>query len=118
MKKILIVFLLVCAILFMPGIASAHEVYVLTPQQINQNLHTSLNIFASLGSTSNLLWFFFFMFAAITSLSISFIISFSQWGVQTAKKVEKLSKFALPIIRIVFGVSLIYSAHYSSLFGP
>jgi uncharacterized membrane protein YphA (DoxX/SURF4 family) len=119
MMKSFIVFLLLLATLSVPTIASAHEVYVLTAQQIDSDLHvTSLNVFASLSSTVNLLWFLFFASSAITSLSISFIFSFSRWGISIANGIKKLSKFALPIVRVVFGVSLIYSAHFGSLFGP
>ncbi|HSW88423.1 MAG TPA: DoxX family protein [Candidatus Saccharimonadales bacterium] len=118
MKKILII-LLLFFVLFLPRTVFAHEVYVLTDSQIDTDLHMhSLNVFSSLNSVANLLWFLFFAACAIISLSISFVISFSRWGIAVAKKIKRFDKFALPIIRVVFGISLIYSAHYTSLFGP
>ncbi|HSW96856.1 MAG TPA: hypothetical protein VLF89_03445 [Candidatus Saccharimonadales bacterium] len=118
MKKVLIIALLFF-VLFLPQSAFAHEVYVLTDSQIDADLHMhSLNVFSSLNSMANLLWLLFFAGCAVISLTISFVISFSRWGIAVAKKIKRFDKFALPIIRIVFGISLIYAAHYTSLFGP
>lgn len=118
-RFVLFVLIIGMAMLWVPHGALAHEVYVLTPQQINQDLqiHT-LNVFSSLNSINSISWFLFFAILAITSLFISFVVSFSRWGRQTAVSIEKFAKFALPIIRIVFGISLIYSAYFNSLFGP
>jgi uncharacterized membrane protein YphA (DoxX/SURF4 family) len=117
MKKILpLLFLLLC--LSFPHAASAHEVYVLTSSQIAHDLHDhSLNLLDAIDSPNSLFWFLFFMFFAITTLTISFFISFSKWGISTTKLIEKYKRFAFPVIRVVFGISLLYSAHYQSLFG-
>ncbi len=101
-----------------PQTAFAHEVYVLTPSQISKDLVVPMNVFSSLLSTTNLMWFGFFGLCAIISLSISFFVSYSKWGVGVTKLIEKYSKFALPVIRVVLGISLLYSAYFHVLFGP
>lgn len=119
MKKTLLVILLFFSGLFIPNTASAHEVYVLNHSQIAHDLQVNtINVFSSLTSLQNILWLLLFSLLVVISLSLSFRISFSVWGIHTAKTIERLSKFALPIIRVVFGVSLIYSAYYHCLFGP
>lgn len=119
MKKIFAICLFFISFLLFPRVVSAHEVYVLSDTQIQHDLHdTSLNVFHAINSFSDTVWFLFFALFAITTLFISFVISYSKWGIHAANIIEKLSHFAFPVIRIVFGVSLIYSAHYHSLFGP
>src|SRR2546423_10806610 len=103
MKKVLI-FAVLFFLLALPHTAFAHEVYVLKDSQIATDLHvTSLNVFSSLTSSGNLIWLLFFAACAVISLSVSFLISFSRWGIAVAKKIKRFDKFALPIIRIVFG---------------
>jgi uncharacterized membrane protein YphA (DoxX/SURF4 family) len=117
-KKLLTVLLLLGFLSF-PHTASAHEVYVLNATQIDHDLHdNSLNLLHAIDSPNSLFWYLFFMFFAITTLTISFFVSFSKWGIKTTKLIEKYSRFAFPIIRVIFGISLIYSGHYHSLFGP
>jgi len=119
MKKLPSIFILLFVLLSVAQPVSAHEVYVLTSSQISHDLQVqNLNVFSSLISNINKLWFLFFAAAAVISLSVSFFVSFSRWGAKAARTIEKLSKFALPLIRIVFGIALISSAYHHSLFGP
>lgn len=119
MKKFLPAIVLLLLLISFPPLTHAHEVYVLSPNAISADVQsTSINVFSSLSTPLNIVWFFFFAFLALASLSISFRISFSKWGLAMTKRVEKLRDFAFPIIRIVFGISLIFSATHASLFGP
>lgn len=118
-KKLPSILILLFVLLSVAQPVSAHEVYVLTASQIAHDLQVqNLNVFSSLIPTVNKLWFLLFAAAAVISLLISFFISFSHWGTKTARTIEKLSKVALPLIRIVFGIALISSAYHHSLFGP
>jgi uncharacterized membrane protein YphA (DoxX/SURF4 family) len=115
---VLIVLLLGIALLY-PNTISAHEVYVLHPSDIQKDLTVSdINVLAALNSMTNLLWLVFFATIAVISLSVSFVFSFSKWGLAMTTKVEKFRDLAFPLIRIVFGISLISSATHASLFGP
>jgi uncharacterized membrane protein YphA (DoxX/SURF4 family) len=118
-KGLILLVFLIGITLLLPNTVSAHEVYVLHPSDIQKDLTVSdIHVFSSLTSTTNLLWLLFFAAIAVISLSVSFVFSFSKWGLTMTNRVEKFRYLALPIIRIVFGISLISSATHASLFGP
>jgi uncharacterized membrane protein YphA (DoxX/SURF4 family) len=101
-----------------PAIASAHEVYVLGPDEIHTGLSTApFSEWQTLLANSGqfLLWAFI---GALVVFCV-FFISLSRILEKALKPYfKKLPRYAPLISRITIGLSLIAGAYYSAMFGP
>jgi hypothetical protein len=104
--------------LFLPALASAHEVYVLTPDEIQHDL-----------ATPGFSWWdviqgdmHHFMFWAFIAVLVVLII----FGISIIRPLERammpffdgLKKYALHITRITVGVAFLAAAYYGAAYGP
>ena len=97
----------------------AHEVYVLSPDKIDKGIADhSVNIFNALSSSYNV--FLFFVCAGLLALIVlaALYLRSTTPFVRLGKTVDKSSAWALVVIRVAFGASLLFSAANSSLYGP
>ncbi len=104
--------------LSLPAFRFAHEVYVLSPTQVTADRQTHLDFFSPLHSSHNLK--IFLLYSLITLAAMAVLI----W-LKTMRPVQKLGAFidraglwAPDLIRVVFGLSLIFSGLHNALFGP
>ncbi len=107
----------ICA-LALPSIASAHEVYVLSPAVIQEALtKPGLPFFAVI--SANLGHFFFWSFISVWAFFTILSISLSK-GVERAIEpaLRRLKPFAPLVARMTLGISIIASAYMNALFGP
>ncbi|MBY0472668.1 DoxX family membrane protein [Patescibacteria group bacterium] len=111
-------FLLSVATLCAPIIASAHEVYVLTPEEIREGISTPA--FSELDvAFSNVDQFMFWTFVGLLLVSTVFFISLWHWFEdRTAPLFAKIRPYAPAVARIALSVSLLAGAYYDALFGP
>jgi uncharacterized membrane protein YphA (DoxX/SURF4 family) len=103
----------------MPFQLFAHEVYVLSPDKIDRGMTDhSINIFNALSSSHNM--FLFFLCAGLGALIVltAFYLRSITPFVSLGKTIDKSSAWALVVIRVAFGASLLFSAANSSLYGP
>lgn len=113
----MIAFITVVA-LFFPFIASAHEVYVLSPDitaaAIAEPPFSEWSVLLA-----NLNQFFFWAFAGAVLVLIVFVISISK---PIERKLDpylaKLPRHAPTVGRVTIGVSFVAAAYYEALFGP
>lgn len=101
-----------------PAAASAHEVYVLEPQEVYSGL--SLPSFSGLQvAFSNADQFILWAFIAVLVVSTVFFISLWHWFERyTAPLLSKIRPYAPDIGRIALSLSLLAGAYYGALFGP
>jgi uncharacterized membrane protein YphA (DoxX/SURF4 family) len=101
-----------------PGIASAHEVYVLTPAEIALGLATPP--FSPIDvMLQNLGSFFFWGFVCALTVGVIFGISVVRpWEKFFNPLFTRLKKYAPAITRITIGISFITAAYHQALFGP
>jgi uncharacterized membrane protein YphA (DoxX/SURF4 family) len=96
-----------------------HEVYVLEPEKIKTGLNDhSVHVFDALSTTKNVQ--LFFLFAGLIALLVlaALYLSYTQTFKRLGKKLDSSSSWALVVIRIAFGMSLILSATNNALYGP
>lgn len=97
----------------------AHEVYVLTPQDILTDMQQfSPNPFMALVDSGNIKLFILFSLATLLILGLALYLKSTKFMQKVGKIIDKASVFAPDIIRIAFGASLILSATHNSIFGP
>ncbi|MEK7603038.1 MAG: hypothetical protein AAB459_02220 [Patescibacteria group bacterium] len=97
----------------------AHEVYVLNSEKIKTGLNDhSVHVFDALNSAKNVRLFLLFSGIIALLVLIALILSFKTFFIRIGKKLDKSSSWALVVIRIAFGASLILSAVNNSLYGP
>lgn len=97
----------------------AHEVYVLTPQQITQdNADRSTNVLNALSSPHNLRLFLGFSLIALLVLGLLLLLKSRPQAQKLGKTIDKATIVAPDIIRIAFGASLVVSALNGAIFGP
>lgn len=97
----------------------AHEVYVLTPGQIDHDKYEhSPNVFQSLSSSHNLRIFIIFLLVTLATLSFVLFLKSTRIFQKLGKFIDKATAVAPDVIRIAFGISLIISAKNSAVFGP
>src|SRR5579872_6154722 len=113
------VILFVCILcVFSPHVASAHEVYVLTPAQIQQAIHTpSISPVAVIEQNARQFTFWAFLGGFIL-LAIFLISIFRPLERLCAPFLTKLKPFAPIIGRITVGLSFIAAAYYRASYGP
>lgn len=97
----------------------AHEVYVLTPGQINQDAQQqSPNVWQALNNSHNLKLFILGVLIAPVLFALVMWLKSTEPFQKLGKLINKATFFAPDIIRVAFGVSLMLSASHHSLFGP
>jgi uncharacterized membrane protein YphA (DoxX/SURF4 family) len=114
MKKIL----LAALAFFLPATASAHEVYVLTPQQIQTGISTPP---FSEWQTVLLDMHRFVFWAFIAFVVVSTVFAVSLWHRledMVGGGLNRLKRYAPTLSRWSAGLSLIAAAYYGALFGP
>jgi uncharacterized membrane protein YphA (DoxX/SURF4 family) len=116
MRRLL--YVLPFAAFFLPLIASAHEVYVLSSAQIAEALGIpSFNMVAV--ALANLHEFLFWGFIAALTIFCVFFISLSHVLEDKLDPVfDRLRKYAAPIARVTVGLSFIAAAYYQASYGP
>ncbi len=117
-QKVLAYLTAVGAGIVVPLVSSAHEVYVLTPTEIQKGVSSfSPNPLLAISGHESL----FIFWGVVSFLVVVTIFCFSLF-----RRVEKMlypwfmrmKHFAPLIVRVTLGVCLITSAYYNSLFGP
>lgn len=103
---------------FVPHIASAHEVYVLTPTEIHSAIATpSPNPLSAIPSNEKL--FLFWGLISIIGVLVVLTVSVSPFFEKIFDPfLVRLKRFAPFICRITLGASLFASGYYHALFGP
>lgn len=106
------------AVLTLPALVSAHEVYVLDSATIARDVATvSPNPFEAFFTNQGR--FFFWGFIVFVAVSTIFFMSiFRVFEEKTASVFSHLKRFAPLIERVTLGLSLIAFAYNSALFGP
>lgn len=110
--------LVFCFVLVMPGVASAHEVYVLTGEQISHALaEPSTNPFTAY--RGNEIYFFFWGFIALLTIATLFCMTlFHSFEKRFSDGLCKLKPYAPLVVRLTVGVALISFGYNGALFGP
>lgn len=101
-----------------PLVASAHEVYVLTPEQIARDVATpGFDMIAVL--MSDLTRFAFWAFIGIFTVLVVFLLSVSR---RLEKKLyptlARAKKHAPAIARVTIGISFLAAAYFQATYGP
>lgn len=106
------------AVLFLPFFTCAHEVYVLSPEQVAYGLSTS-PVSPLAVVNEHLLQFAFWAFIALFAIIVAFFISTSR-KLETALDplLMRGKRYAPAVARITIGLGLLASAWYQALFGP
>jgi uncharacterized membrane protein YphA (DoxX/SURF4 family) len=106
------------AALFLPAVASAHEVYVLSSAQITEALGIApFNMLAVV--QQNLGEFLFWGFIAALTIFCVFFISLSRALERWLDPLfARLRKYAPAIARVTVGLSFIAAAYYQASYGP
>ncbi len=109
---------LALSLLALPTLASAHEVYLLTQETIDQAVHTpSPNpVLAYFGNEGH---FYFWGFVAIIlTLTVFFASTFRRIEAWTVPFFALLKRFAHPLVRITIGATLVGFGVNAILYGP
>ncbi|MDB5264515.1 MAG: hypothetical protein JWN64_86 [Parcubacteria group bacterium] len=106
------------ATLFAPFVASAHEVYVLTPGQISEDLaKPPFDMVAVLLADMHL--FVFWAFIGILMVMIVFLISISRrFENAVDPMLMKLKKHAPFVSRVTIGLAFLAAAFFGASYGP
>ncbi|MHB8660543.1 MAG: hypothetical protein ACYC75_01190 [Minisyncoccota bacterium] len=104
--------------LLCPALASAHEVYVLSPEQVTLALGIQpFNMLAVI--QQNLGEFLFWAFIAALTVFIVFFVSLirplERW---LDPMLRRGRRYAAPVARITLGLSFLAAAYYQAIFGP
>lgn len=104
--------------LSLPSLRFAHEVYVLSPQEVAADKHRHIDFFAPLHSGHDV------RIIILYTLILLAVIGFFVW-LKTKRPIQKLGAlidkaglWAPDLIRVVFGLSLVFSALHNALYGP
>jgi len=110
--------LAILAALFAPALASAHEVYVLTPAQIQLGLQTPP--FSEIATTASYFsQFAFWGFIAALTILVVFLVSiFRPLERRLDPVLARARRYAEPIARVTIGLSFIAAAYYGATYGP
>ncbi len=101
-----------------PLLASAHEVYVLSPQEIQNAIALpSPNPFSAIPGQEKLFLVWGTIVAVLVLVTISFSVS-SLFERVFDPFLFRLKKYAPIIARVTFGVSLIAAGYFGDFFGP
>lgn len=116
--SIIFITLFFAVIFFTPHLVSAHEVYVLSPAEIQIALHTPSVPFLTV-LRENIKLFSFWAFLGILAVVIIFLLSIMRFMEKTFDPFfAKTKKWGPVISRITVGVSFIAAAYYQASYGP
>ncbi len=97
----------------------AHEVYVLSPNQTLADEHQQkVNIWQALHSAHNLNFFLLFTAGILFVIAFGLFLKLLPVFKKIGSFIDKATAFAPDFIRVVFGLSLIFSASHRAVFGP
>ena len=97
----------------------AHEVYVLSPGEISADEHSNkINIWSVLHASHNLRVFIVYSLLILLVIVAALFLKSRAPIKKFGKLVDKCTVFAPDFIRVVFGLSLIFSASHRAVFGP
>ena len=97
----------------------AHEAYVLSPEQISKGYaDEDVSFFQPLSSASNLRVLAIISIVTGLLFGLAVFLKYSSSFQKIGQLIDRSTKFAPDLIRIVFGASLIFSANHNALFGP
>ncbi len=97
----------------------AHEVYVLTQDKIDAGQKsTEVGIWKALHNTHNIELFIFFAALICGTLALAAYLKHRGTFDKLGSRLDKGSNWAITLIRIAFGASLIVSATNNALYGP
>lgn len=100
------------------GHASAHEVYVLTPAEIAQDLAAPPFSETAI-ALGNLAQFLFWAFIAALTIFVVFAISIVRPIERRLDPIlARLRRYAAPVARITLGLSFLAAAYYQATYGP
>jgi len=118
MRKVWALLSVFFSLLALPCVAFAHEVYVLTPQEITESLNMpAFNMLAVI--KADLSNFLFWAFLGILTVIAVFLISISRFLEERLDPFfERTRKYAAPIARVTVGLSFLAAAYYQASYGP
>lgn len=97
----------------------AHEVYVLTPDKILTGEHSQkVRVLDALSGSNNLKTFVACGFAISLFLLLVIFLKTRKVFKKIGQFIDRATIFAPDLIRVVFGLSLIFSASHRAVFGP
>lgn len=97
----------------------AHEVYVLTPDQVSSDkLLPATNLLDALTNRRNLYIFLFITMAVPVVLGLIIFLKTTDVFRRLGQWIDKATVIAPDVIRVAFGASLILSAANNAVFGP
>lgn len=103
---------------FAPALAKAHEVYVLTPNEVSRALMTPAFNEMAVAQT-HLPEFFFWAFVAVFTVFVVFFASVSHSLERRLDPwLRSLRTYAAAIARVTVGLSFIAGAYYQATYGP
>lgn len=106
-------------LLTFPGHASAHEVYVLSPNQIQAGLaQRGPNFLPALWSSQNIHLTSIITLCVVTAYGLSLWFRQTQPGRQIVRALERLAPVGLVAVRLAIAISLLYGAATNAFFGP
>jgi len=111
-------FFLAVVALFAPIIASAHEVYVLTAEEIQKGISTPSFSEIEVAFNNADQFAFWTMVGIIVVLTVFFVSLWHWFEDHTASLFAKIRPYAPAVARITLSVSLLAAAYYGALFGP
>jgi uncharacterized membrane protein YphA (DoxX/SURF4 family) len=105
--------------LLLPLLASAHEQYVLTKNQINGDIaYKSPNVFSALQNPGNLKVAITVGIFSLIGVILYFLFQHSRKGKALDVYLQKAEDFGHVVLRFALGASFIASAHFSAFLGP
>lgn len=97
----------------------AHEVYVISPEQITKDEHQkSINVFTALNNAHNLRLFLVIGALSTLAFGLALFLKKSDFFKHIGSFLDRCTIIAPDIIRIAFGLSLLVSAKHNAIFGP
>jgi len=118
LRKFALPLVILLLVLIVPHVASAHEVYVLTPAQIHEAVTTaSADPFDAMGEHAEQ----FLLWGGITAVALLVAVSLSISRLMRRTLdpwLVRLKKHAPLVARVTFGASLFASGWYGAIFGP
>lgn len=97
----------------------AHEVYVLSPSETSADGHsTKVHLLDALRTSNNLKIFLIFTIVIALVLALALFLKSRPLLKNLGRFINKATIFVPDFIRVVFGLSLIFSASHQVVFGP
>ncbi len=116
-KKIFAYSFSLLAVMF-PFLASAHEVYVLTPEQVKTDKQVPLNLLGVFSNPTDVRTILLITVGIIVGICIVFVLQRKTIGEKLAQFFERFKMVGPIAIRLAIATSLIFSAQSGSFLGP